>query len=170
MPPTTPHPEPTLRDTVYPSDREAVRELAASTDFFRTDEVDVAVELIDAYLEKGAASGYCFLFAEIDGQVVGYACYGAIACTLGSYDLYWIVVDPARQGQGLGRRLIEEAENHIYRLGGRHIYIETSGRPQYEPTRGFYERCGYSVAATLPDFYDANDDKVIWRKICAETT
>ena len=48
----------------------------------------------DERLEKGAASGYEFVIAEDDSSMVGYACFGEIPCTVGSYDLYWIVVDP----------------------------------------------------------------------------
>lgn len=156
----------TLRSHVLPSDRGAVRRIVETTGFFRPDEVDVAVELVDETLAKGEAAGYYFIFAEIDGSVAGYACYGPIACTLGSYDLYWIAVDPSRQGQGVGQVLLQESERQILQRGGRHIYIETSGRPQYTPTRAFYERCGYEVAAVLTEFYDRDDDKVVWRKIC----
>ena len=35
--------------------------------------------------------------------VVGYACYGPIACTVASYDLYWIAVDPQFQRHGIGQ-------------------------------------------------------------------
>ena len=153
-----------LRDQVTPSDREHVRRIVESTGFFRTDEVDVAVELVDERLAKGPASGYEFVFADRGGRAVGYACFGPIACTIGSYDLYWIAVDADQQGTGLGRLLLNAAEDAIRRGGGRHVYIETSNRPQYTPTRGFYDRCGYRQAAVLPDFYAPGDDKVIYVK------
>ena len=156
-----------IRHGVAPPDREAVRRLVEATGFFRPDEVDVAIELIDERLAKGAASGYEFVFAEIDHGVAGYACYGPVACALGCYDLYWIAVDPAYQNRSLGRTLLAEVERQIRHRGGRHVYIETSGRPQYTPTRAFYQRCGYEMAAVLPDFYDRDDDKVIWRKVLA---
>ncbi len=157
---------PTLRSDVRSTDRDAVRRIIEATGFFRQDEIDVAVELVDEALAKGdEASGYYFIFAEVDGVVAGYACYGPIACTLGSYDLFWIAVDPNWQGQGLGQLLLVEAERQIIERGGRHIYIETSGRPQYTPTRAFYERCGYTVVAVLSEYYDRDDDKVIWRKV-----
>ncbi len=122
------------------------------------------MELVDTRLEKGDASGYFFVIAEQGDQVIGYACYGHIACTIGGYDLYWIAVDPSQQGKGIGRVLIEEVEKQVRLAGGRHLYIETSGLPLYRPTRGFYERCGYELAAVLEDFYDRDDDKWIWRK------
>jgi ribosomal protein S18 acetylase RimI-like enzyme len=169
MPHTPPKPESNpviFRDTLRASDREAVGRIISATGFFRPDELDVALELVDLALENGASSGYSFLFAEQNEDVIGYACYGPIACTIGSYDLYWIAVDPSQQRAGIGRRLVEEVERRVQNAGGRHIYIETSGRPQYTPTRKFYERCGYESAAVLKDFYDRNDDKWIWRKEC----
>ncbi|HUG90500.1 MAG TPA: GNAT family N-acetyltransferase [Planctomycetaceae bacterium] len=153
-----------LRSDVAAADRDHVRWIVESTGFFRPDEVDVAVELVDERLAKGPPSGYEFVFAERDGRTVGYACYGPIACTIGSYDLFWIAVDRADQRGGLGRRLLEAAEDAIRRAAGRHIYIETSNRPQYASTRGFYERCGYRLAAVLPEFYAPGDDKVIYVK------
>ncbi|MFO7978718.1 MAG: hypothetical protein R6U64_08675, partial [Bacteroidales bacterium] len=89
---------PAFRDTVIASDRDQVRAIALSSGFFRPDEVEVAVELVDEVLEKGEASGYHFIFALIDEQPVGFVCYGAIPCTIGSYDLYWIAVEEKYRG------------------------------------------------------------------------
>jgi len=44
------------------------------------------------------------------------------------------------------------------------VYIETSNRHHYAPTRGFYLRCGYTQEALLKDFYASGDDKVIYVK------
>jgi ribosomal protein S18 acetylase RimI-like enzyme len=40
-------------------------------------------------------------------------------------------------------------------------------KDQYEPTRRFYERCGYRKEAELPHFYAPNDAKIIYLKILA---
>jgi len=83
---------------------------------------------------------------------------------LGSYDLYWIAVDPATQGRGLGRLLVDAAEQHVRGLGGRRMFIDTSSRPDYAATRSFYERCGYACEATLRDYYAPGDGKAIFAK------
>ena len=154
-----------LRDNLLNSDVEAIRGLAAATGMFRPNEIDVAVELVDESLELGAeASGYHFILAEDDQKPIGYVCFGPITVTLHSYDLYWIVVDPAQQGHGLGRRLLLEAEQRIQARGGRQIYIETSSQEVYQPTRRFYDRCGYQLIATIPDFYAPDDDKLIYAR------
>ena len=105
MPENGPSTADQFREEPLPADREAIRRIVESTGFFAPYEVDVAVELVDERLSKGIASGYYFLFAEREGQTIGYACYGPIACTQHSYDLFWIAVDVRRQRSGLGRRL-----------------------------------------------------------------
>jgi len=149
-----------------PSDRSAVETLVRATGFFSPAEIDIAIELVDEALVRGAvASGYSFLFAERENRVSAYACYGPIAGTAGSYDLYWIVVDPTLQGQGVGRWLLGRVESEIRREGGQRVWVDTSERPQYETTRSFYRKCGYEKAASLPDFYAEGDGKAIFVKM-----
>jgi GNAT superfamily N-acetyltransferase len=153
-----------FREEVRPADAGAVRRLVEATGFFHPEEIDIAQELVDERLAKGEASGYLFLFAEEDGELVGYSCYGIIPLTVASWDLYWIAVHPSRQGTGLGRRLLAATEARIRDAGGGAAYAETSGRPQYEPTRAFYTRCGYDTAAVFPDFYGPDDAKHVFVK------
>ena len=156
--------EPTIvmRYEVRASDAPSVRRMVVETDYFSAAETEIAVELVDERLSKGAASGYEFVLAESDGQVIGYACYGEIPCTVGSYDLYWVVVDKTHQRTGIGRRLVDEVEMRVRTRGGRGIYIDTSGSERYASTQRFYERCGYHVAANLPDFYSVGDPKLVY--------
>ena len=155
---------PKWRYDVERGDSRKIRELVAKTGFFYPDEVAVAEELVEERLTKGPASGYHFVFAELEGHVAGYACYGPIACTRDSYDLFWIAVDPDWQGHGIGRLILAESERCIRAFGGRRVYIETSNREQYQSTRGFYLCCGYACEATLAEFYGPGDDKVIYVK------
>jgi ribosomal protein S18 acetylase RimI-like enzyme len=154
----------TFRYEVAPADRDAVRRIVESTGFFNPAEVDIAVELVDERLAEGPASGYHFVFAEREHQTHGYACYGHIDGTEASYDLFWIAVEASARRGGLGRRLLDESERLIREAGGQRIYIETSNRGQYAPTRAFYERCGYQLDAMLKDFYAPGDDKAIFVK------
>jgi D-alanine-D-alanine ligase len=159
-----PRPPLRLREEPTARDGAAVRALTAATGFFSDEEVAVAVELVDARLAQGLASGYRFLFADGDDGLDGYVCYGPIALTRSSFDLYWIAVRPTLQRSGLGRRLMEAAEARACALGATAMYVETSSRPQYEPTRTFYRRLGYRAAAELPDFYAPGDGQVIFAK------
>lgn len=154
-----------LRSEVRNDDLTAVKQLVEATGVFHDFEVAIAVELVEERLRRGEASGYEFLLADnSDGRLAGYTCRGPIPCTQGSYDIYWIAVDPQLQGRGLGQALMGETERCIAAAGGHRVYLETSGRPDYLPTRRFYDRCGYQEAATLVDFYAEGDDKVVYVK------
>jgi len=156
---------PSVRRELRPADRESVCALLDSTGFFNREELEVAMELVDDRLIHGEASHYRFLVAELDGSVVGYACWGPILGTVESADLYWIAVDKRIQGRGLGRALLAEAENWMAAAGRPRVYLETAGRAQYEPTRAFYLACGYTIAAELEDFYAPGDAKVIFLRV-----
>jgi D-alanine-D-alanine ligase len=154
-----------LRDRVAAGDVGAVECLVRATGAFSAEEVAIAAELVEARLRQGPASGYEFLFADGEGELLGYTCYGPIGGTRASYDLYWIAVAPDLQGCGLGSRLLSDTEARIAVAGGRRVYVDTAGRPDYERTRRFYARAGYVLEATLPDFYAPGDAKLIYRKV-----
>jgi ribosomal protein S18 acetylase RimI-like enzyme len=158
-------PEVIYRDQLLPSDEGRVFSIVGSSGFFSPQEMEVAVELVREGRQKGPSSGYYFFFAEKGGEVVGYTCFGPIPCTVHSFDIYWIAVtDPLRR-LGLGKELLGKAEERIKSMGGKRIYVETSSRTQYEPSRAFYKRCGYKEAAVLEDFYSPGDHKVIFLKV-----
>jgi ribosomal protein S18 acetylase RimI-like enzyme len=130
---------------------------------FRPDEVATAVELLDAAL--AGDDDYRLIGAFDDaGELTGYACWGPTPGTTGTYDLYWIVVERRRQGAGVGSRLLAHVEAELRAADGRLVVVETSSRADYAPTRAFYERRGYTRAATIPGYYAPGDDLVIYLK------
>lgn len=150
-----------LRTEPRPSDVPMVRDIVASAGFFSTEEIGVAIELLEDRLENRSASDYAFLFADDDrAQPLGFACFGRIAGTVHSFDLYWIAVHDDHRGGGIGSRLLAEAERLIASECGARVYVETSSRDLYEPTRQFYLARGYRVDAVQDDFYAPGDAKV----------
>jgi len=154
----------TFRTKVLEDDKINVREILESTGFFYDFEIEVAVELVQEYLEYGIESEYIFLFAEAEGKTIGYTCFGLIPVTKHSYDLYWIGVHNNFRGLGLGKRLLHETEKIIKDLGGKNIYFETSSREKYMPTQKFYDSCNCELIAQIKDFYDESDDKLIYKR------
>jgi ribosomal protein S18 acetylase RimI-like enzyme len=157
-------------------DRPRLAELLAATGAFSPDEVQVALSLLDVssrtsdseprdVLSPSQASeaDYEFLgaFTEDDQRLLGYACFGATPATDGTYDLYWLAVDPAAQGRGIGSALIRAVEEKLVGRGARLLVVETSSRPDYEGTRRFYARSGYHEAARVRDFYAPADDRIV---------
>jgi len=143
------------------ADRRRIEEITRAVLVFRNDEVPVALEVFDGAV--GGSPDYIALGATVDERLVGWICWGPTPCTLGTYDLYWMAVDPTMQGSGIGAALLREMEG---RLAGsaRLIVVETAGRPDYRPTRAFYEARGYRKAAIIPDFYAPGDDQVVYVK------
>jgi ribosomal protein S18 acetylase RimI-like enzyme len=148
-----------------PLDRSAVETMTRASGVFRSDEVKVALEVFDAALGVGRPPDpdYETAGAEVDGEVLGWICWGPTPCTLGTFDLYWIVVRPDTQGQGVGGALVEEMER---RIAGRAriVVVETAGRAEYAATRAFYDARGYRVAARIADYYAPGDDLVTYAK------
>jgi ribosomal protein S18 acetylase RimI-like enzyme len=144
-----------------PDDRAAIARLVARDGLFTPDEIAVALELVDAAVARPDGD-YRVLVAEApDGAVAGYVCYGPTPMTDGTFDLYWIVTDPERRGRGVARALVVAMEAALRAAGGRMVRVETSISDGYGEARRFYERIGYPVVATLPDFYRAGDDLLI---------
>ena len=146
------------------ADVAALRRLVALTGVFDRIELAIAVELIDMRVRLGRKSGYSFFFAERSGALVGYCTWGRVPLTRSSYDLYWIVVAPTAQGQGVGQALLQRVEQAVAARGGGRLYIETSSRPIYARTRRFYRAAGYRVVARLREFYASGDDKFMFCK------
>jgi ribosomal protein S18 acetylase RimI-like enzyme len=142
--------------------RAPLERLTAATGLFRPAEVAIAVELLDDAL--AGDDDYRFLGAYRADELTGYACWGPTPGTDGTFDLYWIVVDPPYQGKGVGTQLLRAIEGTLTSEDGRLIVVETSSRPEYGPTRAFYERRGYTPAARLPGYYAPGDDLVIYLK------
>ena len=135
-----------------------------STPEFKPAEVVVAEELIDACLDDLNDSGYYTLIAESGSALSGYICYGPTPLTEGTWDIYWMAVDREKQGQGIGGLLLETAEGKIAEARGRLLIIETSSIPSYEKTTRFYLGQGYETIASIPDFYEPGDGKLILQK------
>ena len=151
---------PSLR-SLTAADRGRIEEVTRSVGVFRDDEIHVALEVFD-----GAVAGspdYLALGADHDGRLAGWICWGPTPCTLGTFDLYWMAVDPALHGAGIGTALVHAMERRLTGTA-RLIVVETAGRPDYGPTRAFYERRGYHAAARIPDFYAPGDDQVVYVK------
>jgi ribosomal protein S18 acetylase RimI-like enzyme len=146
-----------ILETAKPEDRQGVLAVTAKIDIFTDEEKDTVRELWDEQ-EKG----YNFLVARDGGQVLGYACYGERALTSGTYDLFWIAVDPSARRMGVGKALLRQSESEVQKRGGRLLVLETSGMVKYEPTRAFYLTSGYEQEAVIRDFYKPGDDLVIF--------
>ena len=155
-----------IRNLVH-DDREKIKNILTDTQNFNEEEIKIALELIDVYLNEKDQKDY-EIFTDEDedgsGNVRGYVCIGPRPLTSGTYDLYWIAVNPKVQSKGIGSGLIKFIEDHLKGKKGRLVLIETSGKPSYEKERKFYEKNLYTELVNIKDFYNAGDGLVIYGK------
>jgi ribosomal protein S18 acetylase RimI-like enzyme len=153
---------------LQPADRERIHEILIATALFTEEEVRCAIELVDKAIHEPEKGEYVVHVAEVTDNgshpVQGYVCFGATPMTDGVFDLYWIAVDPKRQGQGLGQMLLRFVENEVKKQRGRMLLIETSSKDSYGPTLRFYEQSGYDEISRIKDFYRVEDDKIVFCK------
>lgn len=148
---------------IIKNDRDNLCKLISCIDEFTVDEKEVAIELIEDSLNNAESTYKVFVYAN-NGLIEGYYCIGRRALTEGVHDLYWIAVKPDCQSKGIGKQLIEHAENYVEKNNGSWLLIETSSKDNYEKTRGFYLRNFYSIVAEIKDFYRVGDDLIIFGK------
>ena len=146
------------------ADTAAVMDIIRRTTFFRPVEEEIAQEVLDDAAAPDGDPSYQSYVIEAHGRAAGWVCFGATPCTLGTFDIYWIAVDPDVQHGGLGSALLTFAEQQIAAQDGRLMIIETSGSEMYRPTQRFYEKNGYRLAACVDDFYAPDDPKLIFTK------
>jgi ribosomal protein S18 acetylase RimI-like enzyme len=146
-------------------DLDAARDILVKSEVFSAEEIAVALEVVEVYLENPKQHDYdLYTAVENRERIVGYLCFGPTPISLGTFDLYWIAVHPEAQGKGVGRELLLFAEALVKSRGGRLIVAETSSLPRYEKARRFYESNHYNVLAHIKEYYNVGDDLIIYGK------
>ncbi len=120
-----------------------------SSDFF-TNELSLDVWLTAEHLDNPIAVLY----------------FAPERMTVGTYNLYLIAIQKELQGKGFGKEIMTFVEQYLKELNGRILIVETSGLPEFELTRKFYDKCNYERSAVIKEFYQEGEDKVIfWKKL-----
>ena len=156
----------TILRGIKAEDRKAIEEILRSTDFFYEFEIQTALEIADATLAKGEEkSGYLWMKIVDDDGFVAFANYAKNDFSTHSWDLFWIAVHQNSRNKKLGSLLLKAVEEDVKKAGGKILWIETSGRPLYASTEAFYQRNGYTLQASLKDFYAEGDPKQIYARV-----
>lgn len=108
------------------------------------------------------------MFVLLDqGKVIGVT--GATAAD-GADDIVWLswtYLAEDRQGQGMGRFMIEDLLRKLNETGMRKLFISTSdyredGEEIYADAHRFYEAMGASVELRIPDYHDRGETKIVF--------
>lgn len=113
--------------------------------------VEKSAEDIAALIAEAAAHDRCFLVAETDGAVRGFARYFQFRGGLGyarsmEHTLY---LDPAAQGRGLGDALMNALEAHAGERGHRMLIGGITG--DNTASLRFHARRGFVEVGRIPD-------------------
>jgi ribosomal protein S18 acetylase RimI-like enzyme len=130
-----------------------------------------SVALFPSAMLDDMTSGYLggaherWLVAD-DGGIAGVLYAAPERMTEGTWNLLLLAVRRERQGKGVGRRLVEAFERWLAGSEQRVVIVETSGLPEFDATRRFYESAGYKRVADIPDFYRSGEDKIVyWKRL-----
>ncbi|MBW7983467.1 GNAT family N-acetyltransferase [Enterobacillus tribolii] len=83
--------------------------------------------------------------AEIDGVIRAFAMADAENATI-----FALFVEPGAEKQGIGRRLMNEAERWLAEMGCAQIWLETDSNTQVR-ANGFYRYLGWQESNRQPD-------------------
>jgi len=146
-------------DAVNERDVDRIEEILRATGVFSEEEVRVARELVEEAVtrQEYRIGG----IRNPQGLIDGYILWGRTPFTEETCDLYWMAVDPRKQGKGIGRQLVRIMEADMRSRGERFVRIETSSRADYQKTRDFYRSIGYPEVVRLPHFYAPGNDLCI---------
>ncbi|MBT8387901.1 MAG: GNAT family N-acetyltransferase [Ignavibacteria bacterium] len=147
-----------------PADAEIIEGILKKIPLFKKEDIKVAMELVNITASNPSQKDYNIFIYENDGTVLGYHCTGKRPLTDAVYDLYWIVTDPDHEKKGIGKSLLEHAEDFVTQNNGRWMLIETSSKESYNATRNFYMRNNYTIISQINDFYSKGESLLIFGK------
>lgn len=120
-------------------------------------------DMISDYFNNEESEDIWFTAVDNDLAIsIGYCAPEKL--TEGTYNLYAIALHKDFQGKGVGGEMMTYIEQELIKKQARLLIVETSGTPEYELTRKFYLKYGYTQEATIRDFYTEGDDKVVFCK------
>ena len=144
---------------VTTNDIKALKTVVQTNDLFPPDMLD---DMMSDYFGQENSSDLWFTYEEKQPIAIAYCAPERM--TEGTWNLYLIAVHSNFQGQGIGTSIVHYIEQLLAKRGVRILLVETSSLPSFAPTRKFYLKCGYEEEARIRDFYQAGENKIIFRK------
>lgn len=131
--------------------------------YFRVEAVDEP--LLGDPLTHIINRGGVVLYAVLDGETVGTVALKRQGG--GSYELTKMAVTGARQGQGIGRRLLCAAIARFRQSGGQLLYLESNSA--LAPALALYESAGFRhEPRPEPSEYERADVYMVYREPCED--
>lgn len=142
------------------TDFDALIALATASGLFEPDQTDILARMLQSPSENDI-----WFTDEEDGIPVGVAYMAPERMTQGTWNLYWIAVDPGYQRTGRGKAILNHVQKWLIENGQRMLLVETAGVDDFDYVRRFYANNGFEAEACIRDFYESGVDKVVFRKL-----
>ena len=149
-----------------PEDAGSLIALAGATGLFPPEGLDALRGLLEDYFSGPRGTTDRFWMTD-DGD--GDGAVGVVYCEPErmadrTWNLQLIAVHPSRHRRGRGGLLLQHVEQALRARNGRLLIVETSGQPEFEFVRAFYRKHEFDEEARIRDFYQAGDDKIVFRR------
>ncbi|HJW72500.1 MAG TPA: GNAT family N-acetyltransferase [Geothrix sp.] len=86
----------------------------------------------------------------------------AVIAAAGEAELLRIAVDPARRGEGLGRRLLEACQEALAAEGMDRLFLEV--RPSNAAAIQLYRTCGWKPCGRRTGYYPDGEEAVLYQR------
>jgi ribosomal protein S18 acetylase RimI-like enzyme len=150
-----------------PMDISAIKRIGVETNMFDAEGTGFVDDVLSGILAGALPDHHFIVDEESGGAVIGAAYFAPEPFSDRMWNLYFIAVDPNRQGDGVEGQLLGVVERQLQQAGpdiAQVLIVETSSTDQYSRTRDFYPKQGYVEEARIRRFYGPDDDKVVYWK------
>ena len=145
-------------------DQPALLALASATEMFSEEELRQLAQMLSDYFDGSLGDGHAWLVDEDQG-VQAAAYHAPELMAYGVSNLLFLGVLTEQRRRGRAAALLAYVEDLARRRGDRLLIVETSGLDQFAPARQLYRKHGFDEEARIREFYNAGEDKVVFRKV-----
>lgn len=149
-----------IRETL-PDDKDALLAIIQESGKFDDAGIDHVTRTLEEHINEGSDALW---FTADDGEPIGVAYCAPEPVASGTWNLLMLWIKNGREGQGYGSALVSQVEKALVDRGGRLLIVETSGLPEFESARFFYNKVGFIQEAKIGNFFAEGDDKIIYTK------
>jgi len=146
--------------TVVLSDIEGLKTVVESCELFPSELLD---EMMEEYFRNAQTPDIWFTCIDQNKPIaIGYCVPEKL--TQGTYNFLAIGVALTFQRMGIATEMMQYWEQLLKQKNARILIVETSGDPAQMAARNFYKKIGYIQEATIKDFWNDGEDKIIFLK------
>lgn len=151
----------TIRKTTA-EDKEKLLSIIASSGQFDEDDLEFVRETLEEHLADPDSEALWYTAHEDEPVGVAYCIPEPL--TSGTWNLLMLWLQSGLEGKGHGSALVKQLEEDLRERGGRLLIVETSGLDFFAAARAFYEKSDFNLEASIKDFYEPGDNKLVYTK------